>query len=720
MLRKSIFNCAKAIVVTVFALGLLSAQAVDGLKISIQDGKDVLLRWPSVPGQTYLILHTKSLTAPIQWTVLATEYPATEATNETTYIHYDQVPLEAMNLTGSDDQSSEPFSTDGMSASEARAVKLLLQSQEPLCMLNSDVETLLPVSIYPPGFDFSNFLIYDPAVSDWIKGSEFSRPQSYAVGLGGAILNGAEESDGEDGLSPNCGFYEVMGITITGGITNGSSVSDYISSIAARPEAGLKYLQLLVDGHRYPAQDLLMPPFTNAIAFEWVDTTRLMNGSHTIQAEAVYHIPTIASEGLHHVLSQPFEVNVFNELSFPAWDDLTEDEVCNFDIVSAHAVVDWEIDVYNIFDYIDWLNGVVPYIDPIHVKIGNTTNGVIQYDWNFVDDFGQPRNDPNYDPYFVSFTYTQWSDASQSSGTGPHPMDAGGSAATGNPVKRQPAKWPPLGHWVVAWQDMFKHLYDRDNRLHNAFSAIRAMANLPDTPPFWQGPIGGTNAQTFPVRFYYNPYRTDLNPTNEEYYQSTLNDQFLLELMLRDSRARNFFYFGHGEPNWICSSIYANLLRDYGMHRYRFVWLDGCETGTGSWPETFGIPGPGTFSIEYYKERTKRPALFVGNRYSVPTGNIYSSPQTNGAAIYDGEVSRSLPEFYGQFIFYWQTLGRSYKDAVEQAQLNVRGAFPSSYMRYVDGPKAGSVYWPGDDQVRVGYEDMRYNGYNYDYDIPRP
>jgi hypothetical protein len=156
------------------------------------------------------------------------------------------------------------------------------------------------------------------------------------------------------------------------------------------------------------------------------------------------------------------------------------------------------------------------------------------------------------------------------------------------------------------------------------------------------------------------------------------------------------------------------------MHRYRFVWLDGCETGNGVWPNTFGIHGPGLFSIDYYKERTKRPGLFVGNKYSVPIGNIYDTPQVIGGATYDGEIARSLPEFYNQFIFYWALVGEQYKDAVNDAQNLVKGAYPSSFMTYPSGPKAGQRYWPGDDQVRVGLEEMQYNSYNYDSDIPRP
>jgi hypothetical protein len=65
-------------------------------------------------------------------------------------------------------------------------------------------------------------------------------------------------------------------------------------------------------------------------------------------------------------------------------------------------------------------------------------------------------------------------------------------------------------------------------------------------------------------------------------------------------------------------------------------------------------------------------------------------------------------------------MGRPYKTAVQNAQQAIQGAWPDSFMTYSSGPKRGQRYWPGDDQARVGYDDMGYNTYNYSYDIPRP
>jgi hypothetical protein len=303
----------------VFALAIIVASAiqslaVDGLKISAQSS-DIVLSWPSNPGQTYLILYTKSINPPVQWTVLATGYPAADNTNQTTFIHSGEL--------ASGSSGGGAFAAMMASSGESESISTETVETEqnvPLVKLANGTGGTTPLSLYPAGFDFSNYLIYDPATAEWINGSEFSQSEASVSAFDGPALNeptfgGADAADTVDGATNNCGFYEVFGVTVTGGITNGSAVSGYIQGITVRPEMAPQFLELLVDGQPYPGQDALIPPFTNALSFDWVDTSRLPNGSHTIQVDAIYQVPNLGSEGLHHVLSQPFQIDVFNELS---------------------------------------------------------------------------------------------------------------------------------------------------------------------------------------------------------------------------------------------------------------------------------------------------------------------------------------------------------------------------------------------------------------------
>lgn len=72
------------IVVLLFA-SIFHGLPVNGVRLSIQNGTDVLLRWPSTPGQRFIIGYKPTLTD-ASWTFLETSYAAS-AGAETTYVH---------------------------------------------------------------------------------------------------------------------------------------------------------------------------------------------------------------------------------------------------------------------------------------------------------------------------------------------------------------------------------------------------------------------------------------------------------------------------------------------------------------------------------------------------------------------------------------------------------------------------------------------------------
>lgn len=55
------------------------------------------------------------------------------------------------------------------------------------------------------------------------------------------------------------------------------------------------------------------------------------------------------------------------------------------------------------------------------------------------------------------------------------------------------------------------------------------------------------------------------------------------------------------------------------MHPYRFVFLDGCNTADGDWPQAFGIPKKrGMVITDFTEKRGIRPRAFMGwNRKKV-------------------------------------------------------------------------------------------------------
>jgi hypothetical protein len=677
------------------------------LRISVQDA-DATLIWPSKEGETFVVQYRHTLDPSDSWQTLAPAWPAAAGTNVTSYVHYGIVqypPAGSGGGTNGGNVSPFPFNSMAMSA------------PMPLAIPANGTGAAVPLALYPPGMDLSGFTIFDPVTRESVSGN------GYTVKPADKTPNGDMQpmDVSDDDTNQYTGFYRVLGVHLVSGLTNDMTASDYIN-IQTRPEYEAQYLRLIANGQTYPMQDLLLPPFTNSdsVTFQYVDTARLANGGpYTLQVEGIWQDSetSLRDDGLLKADSQPFTIYVTNELSYPDWDDYVNDDSASFYVQSLHPDVDWEIDIYNYYDYLYWYYGYTDIITPIHIATGNTTNGLIEYHWNLMDDNGILHTNEDDDPYFVSFTYTSWSgdgglDGGVFHANGVHPNAGGGSAQKANPLQQQSAAWPSDGgYWIVAYQDMFRHYYDAGDLMHAMLNGWLGMA-AEVNPVFYQTPTGGTNAQTFPMRYQYPQGHRLFDPNFS--YQGKIYDNHLLHLMIHDPRARNFYYFGHGSSEWFGGSIYAALEKQYKTHRYRFVWLDGCETANGDWDKVFNINGPGIFGLDYYKERSKRPAVFMGHTQTIPLG-IFGQRVVNGTT-YDGTIPDSVPYFRTQFIFYWQLEGYKLNQALDAA----RNSIPEENMHYEDGPLDGQHYAPGDALQIEGYDELRRNEYNAAGDIPRP
>lgn len=531
-----------------------------------------------------------------------------------------------------------------------------------------------------------------------------------------------------DSTNQYTGFYRVLGVRLAGGLTNGMTASDYLN-VTVRPEIGPRYLDLMVDGRSFPNQDLLVPPFTNSdsVTFQDVDTAGVSNGVHTLQVEGGWFIPSEAnsSSGYEMAYSQPATIYVTNEISYPNWDGDAGDGWASFNLQSAHPVVDWEIDIYNYYDYLYWYYGYTDEIYPIHIATGSTTNGMIDYQWNLTDDNGNVRTNLNDDPAFFSFTYTSWTDDGGQTNQAAHanafhlPDDdnevqphTSGSAAKANPLI-QNDDWPVEGgYWVVAYQDMYRSMYDDGNLMRSMLNGWLGMAAASGNPVFYQTPTGGTNAQTFPLRFnaYTNSAFID---TNADYAIGEYNDIELFNRMLHDPHARNFYGFGHGLEDRILGLdlAEANLT---AMHRYRFVWMDGCNTANGHWDRFFHINGPGIFDLNYYIAQHRRPALFVGHTQEIPYAFIGAN--THNGITYDGTIPSSFPYFRSNFVFDWQLENATFRNALNYAINNTPAVVPA--MTMPSGPFKDTVYHFGDFMEETGYDQLKWNEYNAANDLP--
>lgn len=140
--------------------------AVEGQALQIQ-GTNLVLSWPSPGGyQEYLIQYRQTLDPSMPWTELTNNYFA-NGTEFTTYTITGVVPPQpAVSGGGSTNLVAPP---EPMSATPA-------EPTEPMAVRADGTGPIVPLAIYPPCFDLSGFLIYDPAGSNWVSGSEYTRP----------------------------------------------------------------------------------------------------------------------------------------------------------------------------------------------------------------------------------------------------------------------------------------------------------------------------------------------------------------------------------------------------------------------------------------------------------------------------------------------------------------------------------------------------------------
>ncbi len=520
--------------------------------------------------------------------------------------------------------------------------------------------------------------------------------------------------------TPGTGFYRVLDVRVTGGLTNGMTASGYIN-VTVHPESGANYLNLQVNGQTFPNQGLLSPPFndTNSVTFQNVDTAMLTNGGpYILQVEGGWHLPSEAnmSSGYEIADSQPYSIYVTNELSYPAWNGDAGDGWASFNVQSAHPDVNWEIDIYNYYDYLYWYYGYTNTVNPIQIVTGSTTNGLIDYDWNLTDAQGNVRTNLSTDPAFVSFTYTTWTGNGGLSSVfpagKPQPnTGGGGSAQTANPIIQNDV-WPSSGgYWVTAYQDMFRNCYDSGGLMPTMLNAwLSAAATV--NPVFYQTPTSGTNAQTWPIR--YNEFtNTAFINTNSYYNLGTFYDDELLNSYLHDSRARNFYGYGHGASDIFLGLELAEVMAT-PMHRYRFVWLDGCNTANGAWDKAFHINGPGIFPLSYYQSVHRRPALFVGHTQDIPYARA-GGPKIGGVQ-YDGTIPSSVPYFRSNLVFYWSQENSSFMAALNYSLVNTPPIVPP--ITFQSGPLAGQTYQPGQFMQIEGYDQLGWNQFNALADLP--
>jgi hypothetical protein len=680
---------------TVLVAGF-SAPAITNTTIAVS-GTNLVLSWPSHGYESYLIQYRQTLDATDAWTTLVNAYPA-NSTNRTTFTLYGIMPLpNTNNGTGGGGGGSAPlpngFSSGSLSARHGGTTV-------PLAMPADGSGAAVPLALYPPGLDLSDFVILDPATGQWLNGSGHTSALA-ARPMGGASPMGASEDDA--GVAT--GFYRVFHIpdwlvSLDGYTFDGPT---FLPVDFAAPDAPTNYVDdvtVLINGK--PMNYTQFIPYDINGTTYWglgIYFDRLPNGTNTIQLlTTVRQSDELDDQTPYMTFSNaPQTIVIGNHVSFPNWDDLIWNNTNSTFTAQTASNVDWEIDIYDVYGAF------------VNSQTGHSDNGNISWTWDLTDYLGNLRNNSDSDPVF--YPYITITPNAGNSGNGVEPQ---GNNAPG-PMPAKAASFPETGAWLISYLDN-EYLDDGPPYSYEDAYYKSAMNGLAGGPELWNIPT-----TVYPIKFGTNYTQVERDESWDGLKQLLANPQY-----------RNFYYHGHGGMDLIGGDIttfdsdhkptgatplpgsrakltpayvhdYITTENPLGACFYRFVWLDGCATEFGTFPDAWGI-GKVTNDLSYYSSSANtnhlRPSVFVGWHATV-----------------GGDTSWGTLDQYISFRSFW--MGNwSVNNGNEQDGLS--DTFSSTVDNLPENnrwPRGGSTQlWT---ILRVdGYRDLKFNEYNHKGDWP--
>lgn len=514
-------------VVALFFAATVNLFAIEDLRIRV-DGPDVVLSWPSAEGETYIVQYRGTLETNDVWQTLTNDYSAFSGTNWTTIVHTDAACYPDGGSEVSGGGSGGPPSPESVTSQEDS------KTMPAMVMRKDGSVTPVPLSLYPPGFDLSGFLILwpDESVDEWTK--EFQ--QTYLEVF--SEFGGSENSSSSE--SACYSFYRVVrNLPHFYGITNGITLSGIVE---LRGELGLEGYGVPLDFGLSPDDEVPQPPGVQIYAFTGTNDVPLLLWNTHLAPNGTYTLsPMVLLAGGATVTGNAVTVTVSNAIQVPFFH-----EFFGTGLPIAATIA----------------SNNAPYEITIRDEVGNvirtligTANGfeITNY-WDGLDEFGNSAltND------FVSTTISY-----NPAYRGTNWIEKAGNIA---------------GQLLVCYQDS----------LFSFANQVVFENNMQQIVTFGTDHGGVVTGGRFEIGTGSGDWNT---------------------LYTHVTQARNIYYYGHGGPNTLgygsndpnngtrasaIQSVLRNrfLKEDFNIrHPFRFVFLDGCQTGSKSseWPTSFGI-----------------------------------------------------------------------------------------------------------------------------------
>ena len=553
---------------TVLLASATQSLAIEGLQLSVHC-PNVVLGWPSTSGEYYIVQWRTNLDPSTPWVTLTNSLPADGTTNWTIFMHSNQVQCSSGGTNNFGGGGGSP-----PTPSLAARATSTSQVPEPLARRADGSGSAVPLCIYPPGFDLSRFIILDPSTGDWVSGSQYAISQP---SLKRPQPNDPDPQD--DPIPPDPGFYRVVanGLHFFG-LTNGVVLSGVVD---VPIEMSLTNTDQITGLAFYAGDSPLLGASDKNNGSPWMmewDTTMVPNGIYAISAGVNFEVDD-------SVTSSPVTITVNNAISFPNYFSRVFGDQMWIYAELATPEADFEIAMYA-----DGTN----YIGSFY---GTTYDGIISFPWDLTDG--------------GSYTFTNETFSGDFFIT---PLGDSPAPSASNFWVKEP-NWQYNDNYVVAYAPF-------DTGYLMTSTQLRVM-------------LGGEGGEYGGVIHILNNYGlgANLSPGNVDQSSAfALADSAARTNLLQylaDSKYRNFYFWGHGSPSAIggitsnsrvtADDVAADLLnvplrypmRHAAMHPYRFVFLDGCSTGAGTYCESFGIPAQ-TVNNAFFSALKVQSRAFLG------------------------------------------------------------------------------------------------------------
>ncbi len=309
------------IAVAVSCLFSLPAAAIEGLTVSVQC-PNIVLSWPSVEGETYIVQYCPALSTNPTWSTLTNSLPGQVGTNITMFVVSNMVQCPQGGGSGGSPGGSPPVPQDDpamleSSGTAAESLAAATPSSWPLAVPVDGSQVPVPAILYPPGFDFSGYRIYEPATGQWVDGAGY---------VAAPLASGPQPLDSPSGSGGDPGFYQVVRVgPHFFGLTNGTVLSGVVSLPMefgnTNLSASLDVLFLDSTNECGPVPNVVFPPIPGGIAqgitATW-DTTQETNGVYTFSVGAYLNDYVYSPYGMTMTAYEdnPVTVVVSNVISF--------------------------------------------------------------------------------------------------------------------------------------------------------------------------------------------------------------------------------------------------------------------------------------------------------------------------------------------------------------------------------------------------------------------